>query len=131
MTTVAILPASDANGQKIYRAIAGNKQSVGKTVGQALDALTLQLDDEESSSTMLVIQSFQPDGFFGAQQQRLAELMDLWRSAQSQGRELTQNQQVELDSLVEAELRAAIARSETRNELDFSVPIWQIGAERL
>jgi hypothetical protein len=68
MTIVAILPTSDANGQKIYRAIAGDKQSVGKTAGQALDALTLQLE-EESSSTMLVIQSFRPDPFFSAQQQ--------------------------------------------------------------
>jgi glucuronate isomerase len=112
MTTVAILPASDANGQKIYRAIAGNKQSVGKTAGQAVDALTVQLEDEESSSTMLVIQSFRPDPFFSAQQQqKLTKLMSLWQTAQSQGQELSQSQQAELDSLVEAELEAATARS--------------------
>jgi hypothetical protein len=111
MTTVAILSTSDANGQTIYRAIAGDKQSVGKTAGQALDALTLQLGDEDSSSTMLVIQSFRPDPFFSAQQQRLSELMSLWQTAQSQGQELSQGQQSELDSLVEAELKAAAARS--------------------
>lgn len=114
MTTVAILPTSDANGQKIYRAIAGDKQSVGKTAGQALDALAVQLEDEDSSSTMLVIQSFRPDPFFSAQQQKkLAELMSLWQTAQSQGQELSQGQQAELDSLVEAELEAATARSAT------------------
>ncbi len=111
MTTVAILPASDANGQRIFRVIAGDKQSVGKTAGQALDALTLQLDGEESRSTMLVIQSFRPDPFFSTQQQqKLAELMSLWQTAQSQGQELSQGQQAELDSLVEAELKAATAR---------------------
>jgi hypothetical protein len=53
-----------------------------------------------------------PDTFFNSQQkQKLTELMDLWRTAQSQGRELAQNQQAELDSLVEAELKAATARS--------------------
>jgi hypothetical protein len=43
MTTVAILPISDVNGEKSYRAIAGDKHSVGETAGQALDALTANL----------------------------------------------------------------------------------------
>jgi hypothetical protein len=111
MTTVAILPISDANGEKSYRAIAGDKYSVGKTAGQALDALTAQLDEVEFSA-LLVIQSFRPDSFFSAaQQERLSELMDLWRLARDQGRELPSAQQAELDSLVEMELRAATARA--------------------
>jgi hypothetical protein len=48
MTTVAIVPIS-VNGEKSYRAIAGDKHSVGKTAGQALDALTAQLDEIEFS----------------------------------------------------------------------------------
>ncbi len=68
MTTVAILPIVDTSGEKSYRAIAGDKQSVGKTAGQALDALTIQLDETEFS-TLLVIQSFRPDTFFSAEQQ--------------------------------------------------------------
>jgi len=60
MTTVAILPISNVNGEKSYRAIAGEKHSVGKTVGQALDALTAQLDEIEFSA-LLVIQSFDID----------------------------------------------------------------------
>lgn len=111
MTTVAILPISDASGKKIYRAIAGDKQSTGRTAGEALDALTAQLEDEEFS-TLLVLQSFRPDWFFSAQQQqRLAELMSLWRTARDRGQELTPVEQAELDSLVEAELKAATARS--------------------
>lgn len=57
MTTVAILPISDASGEKSYRAIAGDKHSVGKTAGQALDALTPQLGEMEFTG-LLVIQSF-------------------------------------------------------------------------
>jgi hypothetical protein len=39
MTTVAILPISSINGEKSYRAIAGDKQSIGKTAGQALETI--------------------------------------------------------------------------------------------
>ncbi|MEH2370041.1 hypothetical protein [Nostoc sp.] len=111
MTTVAILPTRDASGEKSYRAIAGDKHSVGKTAGQALDALTAQLGEIEFSA-LLVIQSFRPDAFFSAQQQeRLSELMRLWRSARDRGQELLPEQQAQLDDLVEAELRAATART--------------------
>lgn len=111
MTTVAILPISDASGEKSYRAVSGDKHSVGKTAGQALDALTAQLGETEFSA-LLVIQSFRPDQFFGAEQQkRLSELMHLWRLARDQGQGLPSEQQAELDSLVEAELRAATART--------------------
>lgn len=111
MTTVAILPISDASGEKSYRAIAGDKHSVGKTAGQALDALTVQLGETEFSA-LLVIQSFRPDPFFSAEQQeRLSELMRLWRLARDQGQALPPAQQTELDDLVEAELRAATART--------------------
>ncbi|MGF1576500.1 MAG: hypothetical protein ACFCU9_11295 [Cyanophyceae cyanobacterium] len=110
MTTVAILPIS-INGEKSYRAIVGDKQSVGKTAGQALDALTNQLEEIEFSA-LLVIQSFRPDPFFSAEQQeRLSELMNLWRLARDQDQELPPEQQTELDALVEIELRAATART--------------------
>ncbi len=57
---------------------AGNKQSVGKTAGEALDALTAQLDNSETG-TLIIIQNLRPDQFFSTeQQQRLAELMKLW-----------------------------------------------------
>ncbi|MBV9389594.1 MAG: hypothetical protein JOZ78_24495 [Chroococcidiopsidaceae cyanobacterium CP_BM_ER_R8_30] len=111
MTTVAILPISDANGEKSYCAIAGDKQSIGKTAGQALDALTTQLGETEFSA-LLIIQNFRPDSFFGAEQQkRLSELMSLWRTARDHGQEFSLEQQAELDSLVDAELRAATART--------------------
>lgn len=111
MTTVALLPIFDASGEKSYRAIAGDKHSIGKTAGQALDALTVQLGEIEFSA-LLVIQSFRADSFFGAEQQeRLSDLMDLWRLARDQGQSLPPEQQAELDRLVEAELRAATVRA--------------------
>lgn len=111
MATVSILPISDPKGEKSYRALAGDKHSEGKTAGQALDALTAQLGEIEFSAIVL-IQSFQPDSLFGVEQQkRLSELMDLWRLARDQDQELPINQQQELDQLVEAELRAAKART--------------------
>ena len=82
MTTVAILSTSESNGEKSYRTVAGDKYSVGKTAGQALDALTAQLDEIEFSA-LLIIQSCRPDAFFSAEQQ------------------------AELDNLVDMELRAA------------------------
>lgn len=111
MTTVAILPISGASGERIYRAVAGDKQSTGKTAGEALDGLTAQLEGSEFA-TLLIIQSFRPDWFFSAeQQQRLSELMNLWRTARDEGQTLPPEQQTELDKLVEAELKAATART--------------------
>ena len=111
MTTVAILPIPSINGEKSYRAIAGHRSFVGKTAGQALDALTAELGEIEFG-TLLVIQNFQPDSFFDAEQQsRLSELMNLWRLERDQGRELQPEQQAELDRLVELELQAATART--------------------
>jgi hypothetical protein len=111
MTTVSILPIASVSGEKSYRAIAGNKYGVGKTAGQALDGLTAQLG-ESGFTALLVIQDFNPDQFFSDdQQKRLSELMSLWRLARDRGEMLLPEQQLELDSLVDAELRAATART--------------------
>lgn len=111
MTTVSILPVSNEKGELSYRAIAGYAQSTGKTPGQALDALTAQLGESEFN-TLLVIQKFQPDKFFTAQQQaRLIELMELYQKACNQGQQLSEELQAKLENLVEAELQAATLRT--------------------
>ncbi|MSP12252.1 MAG: hypothetical protein EXR62_04750 [Chloroflexi bacterium] len=111
MTKVAILPVSTGNGNTTYYAIAGDKQSVGKTPGDALDTLTAQLDEAETS-TLVIIRHLRPDQYFDAQQrQRLSELMERWRAARDQGQTLPQEEQAELQALVEAELRASAART--------------------
>ncbi len=102
MTTITILPE-----EKSYRAVAGKKQSIGRTAGAALDALTAQLDEEESG-TLLVIQSQRSDRFFSSiQKKRLVELME-----KRQSQILTTEEKTELEDLVEAELNGARQRAE-------------------
>lgn len=104
MTTITILPEKSDS----YRAVAGNKESTGRTVGEALDALASQLEDEESG-TLVIVQKHKADEFFSAaQQQRLTELMGR-RSAGS----LSAEEERELEGLVEAELEGARRRAES------------------
>lgn len=111
MNTVAILPISEPNGVTSYRATSGNTQSIGKTVGQALDGLVAQMGEVDLKA-LVVLQSFRPDALFTeAQQARLGELMTMWRRARDQGKDLAPAQQEELDSLVELELNAATMRT--------------------
>jgi hypothetical protein len=110
MTKVTILPLPTERGVS-YHAVAGDKHSHGKTVGEALDALTPQLSVDESG-TLIIVQSLRPDRLFTVeQQQRLAELMTRWRAARDKGDTLPTQEQSELDALVDAELRAATARA--------------------
>jgi hypothetical protein len=111
MTTIAILPENPGSVGTQYRAVAGQRQSVGRTAGEALDALTAQLD-ESQAGTLVVVQQLRPDCFFtSGQQKRLEELMARWRQARDQGSSLRPTEQAELDALVEAELRAAADRA--------------------
>ena len=111
MTKVAILPEPSEQGELVYRAIAGGRQSLAKTAGAALDALTAQLPAEESG-TLVIVQSHQPDEFFTAQQQaRLQQLMERWRAARETGAELVPSERAELHALVEAEVQAAGKRA--------------------
>lgn len=111
MTTVAICPVKTEAGSVSYLALAGDKRSQGSTAGEALDALTAQLDSNEAG-TLVIVQSRLADEFFAvAQQQRLSDLMERWRAARDGGHALSAEEQVELDALVEAELAASGARA--------------------
>lgn len=104
MTTITILPEKSDT----YRALAGEKESTGRTAGEALDALTAQLADGESG-TLVIVQNHKPDTFFNAAEQaRLTELMRL-RAAGS----LSPAERQELESLVAAELDGARRRAAT------------------
>ena len=112
MTTIAILPESVAPDSIAYRAVAGNRESVGRTPGEALDAMTSQLDEDESG-TIVIVQHLHSDRFFSAaQRERLGVLMTRWREARDSGGELAPDEQSELEGLVEAEERAAAKRAE-------------------
>lgn len=111
MTKVAILPEPADTGQITYRAIAGGRQSSGKTAGEALDGLTAALPAEETG-TLVIVQHQRPDEFFdAAQQTRLTALMARWRAARDVGGVLPPAEQAELDELVDAEVRAAGERT--------------------
>jgi hypothetical protein len=111
MTKVSILAEPRQTGELAYRAIAGDRQSVGKTAGEALDALTALLP-ADVTGTLVVVQQLRPDPLFtGEQQDRLQWLMARWRAARDAGQMLPPAEQAELDALVDAELRAATARA--------------------
>jgi hypothetical protein len=111
MTTIAILPEHSGATAQNYRAVAGKLQSVGRTIGEALDALTAQLGNADGT-LLVVVQAARPDRFFTApQQQRLRELMTRWRAARDAGTTLAAEEQAELDALVESETRAATQRA--------------------
>jgi hypothetical protein len=68
------------------------------------------MEDREIEG-LLLLQNHQPDRFFTAQQQqRLTELMSLWRTARDVGDSFPPDLQSELDALIEVELDATAAR---------------------
>src|SRR5262245_31540387 len=88
MTTVAVVPERTEAGDLTYRVMVGERQAVGKTIGEALDGLT-GLFDEDGAGTLILVQNWRPDRFFNAaQQERLGELMARWRAARDAGEAL-------------------------------------------
>ncbi len=107
MTTITILPEKTDG----YRAFAGDKEGAGRTAGEALDALTSQLEGEENG-TLVIVQNHKADEFFNhAQQKRLTGLMQLRKAGN-----LSIEEANELESLVEAELDGARRRAALLNE---------------
>ena len=112
MTAITILPEKISTVETRYRALAGERESTGRSAGEALDKLTSQLSDDEAGM-LVVIQNLRPDAFFtAAQQQRLSELMSRWRAARDSGGSLDEEEQAELQSLIDDELSAARLRAE-------------------
>jgi hypothetical protein len=112
MDSVAIFPVFSSNGPPVFRAIAGAALCEGRTAGEALDAIRDQLP-ATGAATFVIIQPFEPDRWFAAEKrQRLADLMGRWRGARDTGQRLSDAEQAELESLIEAELKAAAARTQ-------------------
>jgi phenylpyruvate tautomerase PptA (4-oxalocrotonate tautomerase family) len=111
MTTITVLPADPQRDTSGYRAVAGDQQETGATVGQALDALTARTGPPHDT-TLVVVQPMQPDHYFTAdQQRRMAELLTRWRAARDAGLAMAPAEQAELEELVRAEVRAAGERA--------------------
>ncbi len=111
MTAIAIFPESSSTPVKTYRAVSGQKRSVGRTPGEALDSMAAQLEELETG-TMIIVQQMRADSFFTEDQRlRLGVLMDRWRATRDAGAELPVHDQAELDTLARQELEAATNRS--------------------
>ena len=106
MPTIAIRTEQSEVGALRFRAVAGNRQSVGRTMGEALDALTADWGDD-IQETAVLIQRFQPDAYFTAAQYcRMQELL-------ARRATLAAEERAELEILIDAELAATVARTES------------------
>ena len=75
MTSITMHTENSQAGTPRFRAVAGNRQSVGRTMGEALDALTADWHDD-IQETAVFIQRLQPDAYFtAAQYHRMQELL--------------------------------------------------------
>ena len=107
MTAIAIRSDQKETGERQFRAIAGDRQSLGRTRGEALDALTAEWGDSVQE-TVVLIQRFQPDQYFTqAQYDRMQTLL-------ARRPTLTPEERTELEALIDAEVDATVARTETR-----------------
>ena len=105
MTAITIYKEDKGAGKPRFRATAGKQQSIGRTMGEAIDALTAEWGDEVKE-TAILIQRFGPDEFFTqAQHDRMQELLARRQSLGPQER-------TELESLIDEELEATVARTD-------------------
>jgi hypothetical protein len=111
MIKVAVYRESPGVEPMPFRAISGKAQAMGRTAGEALDALALQLPSQEAE-TLVILRNMSPDRFFGAgPRSRLEELVALRREALAGHAVMTEQEEAELEQLVDAELRAATERA--------------------
>ena len=111
MTKVAVYHEPADPACLPFRAAAGRNQAQGRTPGEALDALAVQLPDNEVN-TLVIVRSMSPDRFFNAEQrQRLEQLVGMSREAQAANTSLDADAQTELEQLIDAEVQATTARA--------------------
>lgn len=111
MIKVAIYRESADPESPPFRAVSGKRQAMGRTAGEALDALTSQVPEEEDD-TLVILRNMRPDRFFDAEaRERLEQLMALKREAMVGRSVLAAQEEVELEQLVDAELRSATERA--------------------
>jgi len=117
MTRVALF-REGADSATTFRAVSARTQTTGRTPGEALDALTSQLG-EDDLGTLIIVRGLRADQFFDeTQRERLKQLMAQWRQARDSGLTLSADEQSELERLIDAEVLAAAQRTEAlRREL--------------
>lgn len=108
---ITITSVATTSNETMWRAVTNGLEVIGKTAGEALDGIRRQLGTEQNDM-FLVCERWQPDEFFNAaQQQRLSELMECWRAARDSGGKLSDAEQSELESLVDAQLEGSAKRA--------------------
>jgi hypothetical protein len=111
MFRISIFREPDGKNINRFSAFTPTLKGSGRTVGEALDALTAQ--PLEKDSTTAIVQLFHPDRFFpAAKREELSSLMDHWRRLRSINQALPSSEQQKLESLVDEELQAAGERAE-------------------
>jgi len=112
MTTVAVLHEPGGVESTPFRAISGSRQAMGRTAGEALDALSAQLP-AEATETLVIVRELKADRFFGAEHGRLLKDLMILREQALAGRGTwTPENAADLERLVEMELHAATERAE-------------------
>ena len=107
MTSIAIRTDQKETGERRFRAIARDRQCTGKTMGEALDALTAEWGDTVEE-TLVLIHRFQPDQYFTQAQYDRMQALLARRPA------LTPEERTELEALIDVEVDATVARTERR-----------------
>jgi hypothetical protein len=103
MKAVIVTP----NKANSYKAVSNGKESVGRTIGEAIDSIYGQLGADEQN-TVIYVQELKGDEFFSDEQiERLSKLMKKWRLARDKGEMLPAEEQAELEKLIEIELEAS------------------------
>lgn len=105
MGPVAIRKAEDEASEARFIAVAGERRSQGRTMGEALDALAADWGDE-TTPIAVFIHRFQPDEHFT--QAQFVRMQDLLGRRAT----LTPEERNELEALVDAELDATVARTD-------------------
>lgn len=103
MPTVTICTDTQTPDHAKFIARSGNRRAVGRTMGEALDALLSQWK-ERTEMLPVIIQHFGPDRFFTqAQYDRMQEL-------RARISHLSAEEQSELEALLDAEIEATMSR---------------------
>ncbi|SRR5258708_5370218 len=117
MTSITIEIEEQAATKPRFRAIAGNRQSTGRTAGEALDALNLERDND-TNPALILVQQMGTDPYFSEDQfQRMKELLARRES-------LSTAEQTELESIAREELMASGRRTQAlADALEKLIPV--------
>jgi hypothetical protein len=112
MTQVTLIHDAADPETMPYRAVAGKIQAMGRTAGEAIDALTARMEPE-NAQTLVIVRNLSGDRYFtDEQRQRMERLISQHKRSLEGHAAWTRDDEAELIRLVDAELKAATERAE-------------------